>query len=150
MRGGRSAFYPLLPRRDRAVVFPSSSRRGGAKRRGGLAAFLLSFPLLILRRGGAKRRGGFVALLLSFPLLILRRGGAKRRGGLAALLLAPLITSEAPAQTASTGSTQAYPSRPVRLIVPFPPRGSTAILSRALAHKLSQRLVQPLRTYNPP
>src|SRR5258708_16544539 len=150
MRRGRSAFYPLLPRRDRAIVFPSSSRSGGAKRRGGLAAFLLSFPLLILRRGGAKRRGGLVAFLLSFPLLILRRGGAKRRGGLAALLLAALITSEAPAQTASTGSTQAYPSRPARLIVPLPPGGSTDILSRALAQTLSAGRAQPVLIDNPP
>src|SRR6267143_597860 len=110
-----------------AVAFPSSSRRGGAKRRGGLAAPLLSFPLLILRRGGAKRRGG-----------------------LAALLLAALFATAASAQTASTGSAQTYPSRPVRLIVPFPPGGSTDILSRALGQKLAEGLGQPVVIDNRP
>src|SRR5882762_1717048 len=113
-----------------AVAFPSSSRRGGAKRRGGLAAPLLSFPLLILRRGGAKRRGGLAALLLSFPRLILRRGGAKRRGGLAALLLAALIATAASAQTASTGSAQTYPSRRV-------PPGLECRSSRRLAEAIA-------------
>src|SRR5713101_6932227 len=95
-----------------------------------------------MRRGG---KGGAVA----FPSSS-RRGGAKRRGGLAALLLAALIATAASAQTASTGSAQTYPWRPVRLIVPFPPGGSTDILSRALGQKLAEGLGQPVVIDNRP
>ena len=37
---------------------------------------------------------------------------------------------------------QAYPSRPVRLVVPFPPGGSVDVVARALTPKLSERMGQ--------
>jgi tripartite-type tricarboxylate transporter receptor subunit TctC len=48
------------------------------------------------------------------------------------------------AQLATKGSGQAYPTRPIRFVVPFPPGGSTDTYARIIGVKLTEALGQPL------
>jgi tripartite-type tricarboxylate transporter receptor subunit TctC len=57
---------------------------------------------------------------------------------LAAALIAALATQAAPA------CAQDYPTRPITLIVPFPPGGSATIIARAIADKLGDALGQQI------
>jgi tripartite-type tricarboxylate transporter receptor subunit TctC len=63
----------------------------------------------------------------------------------AALLAVPISVS---AQATSTGSGQAWPSRTVRIVVPFPPGGTTDVLARMLARKYGESLNQPFVVEN--
>ena len=45
---------------------------------------------------------------------------------------------------------QAYPTRPVRLIVPFPPAGGSDVMARLIGQSLSERLGQPFIIENRP
>jgi tripartite-type tricarboxylate transporter receptor subunit TctC len=58
----------------------------------------------------------------------------------AAIALAPDVG----AQTTATASGQAWPTRPIRLIVPFPPGGATDANARIIAKEMENVLGQPL------
>jgi len=49
---------------------------------------------------------------------------------------------------AGSAAAQAYPVKPIRLMVPFPPGGSTDIVARIVAQKVSAQLGQPLIVEN--
>ena len=58
------------------------------------------------------------------------------------LVLAIFVLATLPA--AAAGAAPDYPSRPIRLIVPYPPGGTSEVLARSLAQRMGEQLKQSI------
>ncbi|MBI3935447.1 MAG: tripartite tricarboxylate transporter substrate binding protein [Betaproteobacteria bacterium] len=67
-----------------------------------------------------------------------------------ALILLPVLSLGLCAAPGVAQERQAYPSRPVRFIIPFPPSGGTDIVGRMIAQKFAEQLGQPFVIDNRP
>jgi tripartite-type tricarboxylate transporter receptor subunit TctC len=71
-----------------------------------------------------------------------------RNAGVVTMLFLALLCTGALAQSTAPGAAQAYPVKPIRLVVPFPPGASSDVVGRMLGQKISEPLGQQVVTDN--
>ena len=67
-----------------------------------------------------------------------------------ALLVGALLLGLAAAPSAALAQQAAYPSKPIKLVIPYPPGGGTDITGRAMAQRLAEFLGQSVVIENKP
>lgn len=65
-------------------------------------------------------------------------------------IISRVITAAVLLAFSAAVSAQAWPSKPLRFIVPFPPGGATDIITRVIGQKLSEQIGQPVLIENRP
>jgi tripartite-type tricarboxylate transporter receptor subunit TctC len=63
------------------------------------------------------------------------------------LVAAGIVTAGTSLPTAAAAQS-AYPTRPISLVIPFPPGGATDVLGRVIGHKMAMELGQPVVVEN--
>ncbi len=58
--------------------------------------------------------------------------------------LAPVLLILFAAAWSGTASSQAYPSKPLKVVLPFPPGSTVDLSARLIGTKMSERLGQPI------
>lgn len=71
-----------------------------------------------------------------------------RIAGVVTVPFLALLGTGALGQTPAPGAAQAYPVKPIRLVVPFPAGASSDVVGRMLGQKISEQLGQPVVTDN--
>jgi tripartite-type tricarboxylate transporter receptor subunit TctC len=71
-----------------------------------------------------------------------------RNAGVVTVLCLAVFCTGAPAQSTAPGAAQAWPLKPIRMVVPFPAGASSDVVGRMLGQKISEQLGQQVVTDN--